>query len=492
VAPSGVEQTAPVPIPIPVLKFPPDDLRPYGRVNLFTRFPWLERFCKSRWFQFALVVPNLAFFWLFLLVGIFGTPVGNRNMIIVFVWILWWVVLIAVMVPFGSRAWCAMCPLPFFGDWIQRRKLVQVRPGKTYGLNNTLFGKGIRWPKQLSNIWIQNLAFLGLATFSVPLVTRPIVSVFVLGSLFVIAAGMALIWRHRTFCNYICPISGFLSLYSMAATVELRQKSGDECLKCRTKNCITGSDKGWACPWGVYMGKLDRNNYCGLCMECVKSCPNNNIALFARPSFTDSRLKGYDEVWKASIMTALAASYSIVLLGPWWSIKNWANPSESGQWGGFAVYAGALWFAALVGLPLLLAGAVWLGRRLGGRQQPFKAMFLQQAYTLVPFGLLAWIAFSVPLLMVNGSYIVSVLSDPAGWGWNLFGTAHVPWTPMYPEWARVVQAGLLLVGFAVAGRKGLGAARDAHRTTGAAVASFLPVLLLLIFLTSIFLRLYTG
>lgn len=42
--------------------------------------------------------------------------------------------------------------------------------------------------------------------------------------------------------------------------------------------------------------------------------------------------------------------------------------------------------------------------------------------TILP-GLLAWIAFSVPLIFVNGSYIISVISDPFGWGWNLFGTA---------------------------------------------------------------------
>jgi len=240
------------------------------------------------------------------------------------------------------------------------------------------------------------------------------------------------------------------------------------------------------------MGKLDRNNYCGLCMECVKSCPNNNIALFARPAFTDSRLKGYDEAWKAFIMTALAASYSVVLLGPWWSIKNWANPSESGQWGGFGIYAGSLWFAALAGLPLLVGAATWLGRALGGGQVPYKNLFLQNSYTLVPFGLLAWIAFSVPLLMVNGSYIVSVLSDPAGWGWNLLGTAHVPWTPVLPDWARVVQAALLLVGFVVAARKGLASAQAAYASPRTAVVSFLPALVVLMLLTAVFLRLYTG
>lgn len=68
-------------------------------------------------------------------------------------------------------------------------------------------------------------------------------------------------------------------------------------------------------------------------------------------------------------------------------------------------------------------------------------------FLLVPMGLLAWIAFSVPLLMVNGSYIIAVVSDPLSWGTNLFGTADLPWRPLWPEWVPVLQVPILLAGF---------------------------------------------
>ena len=48
-------------------------------------------------------------------------------------------------------------------------------------------------------------------------------------------------------------------------------------------------------------------------------------------------------------------------------------------------------------------------------------MTLRLAYILVPVGIFAWIAFSLPALMVNYNYILSVVSDPLGLGWNLFG-----------------------------------------------------------------------
>src|SRR5512140_1491136 len=77
-----------------------------SRIDLFQLLPPLGWLAKQRWFQFAAVLPNLVFFTLFLGAGIFGTPVGNRNIIIVFVWILWWFLLISVLVPFASRIWC--------------------------------------------------------------------------------------------------------------------------------------------------------------------------------------------------------------------------------------------------------------------------------------------------------------------------------------------------------------------------------------------------
>lgn len=466
---------------------------PTGRIDLFAKFPLLKRIVKMRGFQFWLILPNLVLFYVFILSGLFGTPIGSHNIIIVFVWILWWFVLITLMVPLGGRIWCTMCPLPFFGDWLQRRSLVKVRLGNTVGLRNSLFGLNKRWPKKLSNIWLQNFGFLLLALFSALLVTRPIVSVVVFAGLIVLAVVLAYVYRLRSFCNYVCPISGFLSLYSMTSTTELRSKSEVECQKCTSKACLRGSEKGWACPWYVYMGKLDRNNYCGLCMECVKSCPNDNITLYARPFASDKKLKGYDEVWKASIMLVLALSYSVILLGPWGNLKNWANVSESGNWGGFTVYAVATSLLALVVMP----GFIFLATRLGkafarADHLVSREFFIQLAYPFVPLGLLAWIAFSIPLVTVNGAYIISVISDPFGWGMNLFGTAGFHWHPVIPSWVPYLQVPVLLLGLYSAQRSGFRIALDLLKDRRRAARALAPVSVLLTAVTVVFLTLFVG
>jgi hypothetical protein len=471
---------------------PPEDRA--WRFDVFARWPFLKRLVQMRSFQFLLILPNLLLFYFFLITAAFGTPVGNRNMIIVFVWILWWVLLIAALVPLGSRVWCTMCPLPFVGDWLQRRALVGVHAGKSAGTDNRFAGLQKRWPKRLSNIWLQNFGFLFLATFSALLVTRPMVSAALFGFMIVLAAGLALVYRLRAFCNYVCPISGFLSLYAMTSTIELRSVDKGVCLKCRSKGCIRGNEEGWACPWGVYMGKLDRNNYCGLCFECVKSCPNDNISLYARPfGISDVGIKGYDEVWKASIMLVLAFTYSVVLLSPWSRFKDWANISEMHNWWGFGAFAITQILLALVIFPglyyLSIRLAKWHAR---ANQISTKDLFLQYAYILVPVGLLAWIAFSVPLIMVNGSYIVSVVSDPLGWGMNLFGTAEFPWTPVKPEWVPYVQVAILLLGFYY-GMRGLDrVSRRAFDDSKQRFRSIVAPTALLVGVTFVFLKLFVA
>jgi hypothetical protein len=474
-------------------------------VDLLRLVPPLGWLVRQRWFQFAVVLPNLVLFALFLGAGIFGTPVGNRNIIIVFVWILWWFVLISVLVPFASRFWCAVCPFPFFGEWIQRRALVRTRSfdprttpkdaaGTAIG-RNRYFGKNLKWPKALTNIWLQNIGFLTLCTFSALFLTRPIVSVIVLGSLFLLATVLHALYRQRTFCSYVCPVSGFLSLFSMASTLEVRPRDRAVCTTCKEKACLAGSDKGWGCPWLLYPSKLERNNYCGLCMECVKTCTHENMTVKLRPFCSDTVLKGYDEAWKAFIMLALAAAYSVLYQGPWGVLKDWANISEKLNWGGFGIYTATLWSSSLLLIPLLFAGAVQIGRFLARHDaQPpaFKDVFLGFVYPLVPLGLLAWVTFSLPLMLVNGSYILMVASDPFGWGWNLFGTANIPWTPLVPHWGPYLQVPLLLFGLYAALKTGKAHARRLFADSRSAMKAFTPTATVLTGFVLFFMWLYTG
>jgi ferredoxin len=456
------------------------------RIDLLDKAPWLKKLVKMRSFQFILILPNLVLFFLFLIAGVIGNPMGSQNIIIVFVWILWWVVLIGILVPFGSRLWCTMCPLPIIGEWFQRGAIAGVRKGKPFGLNK-------KWPSALKNIWPQNIGFLCLAIFSALLVTRPIVSVFVLGGMILVAIVLHLIYEKRSFCMYICPVGGFLGLYSMCSTLELRVKDPEVCRQHKEKDCIRGNENGYGCPWFQYPGNQTRNNYCGLCTECIKTCPLDNIAVNVRPFASDDKIKNYDEAWKAFIMITLAMVYSVTLLGPNAEIKDWANATFTGEWRGFLTYALVVLSSALAGFPAVYAVFAWLAKVFSGNKEvSFENVFIRYSFVLVPMGLLAWIAFSVPLVMINGAYIVSVISDPMGWGWDLFGTKEIHWHPVLPGWVPYIQAVLLMVGLWFSIKKGHDVGRQLFKTKGEVIRSLIPITVLLIGVVIAFLTQYVN
>jgi hypothetical protein len=178
-------------------------------------------------------------------------------------------------------------------------------------------------------------------------------------------------------------------------------------------------------------------------MECLRTCPYDNIAINTRPFAADlaKPSRKMDEAFKAFIMLGAALIYAGVLLGPWGALKLAAYSVGTVAWLGYAAAFLALIFGILPGFFTL---AVKIAQRLSRSSAP-QHLFAKFATTLVPLGLMFWIAFSLSFVLTNASYILVALSDPFGWGWNLFGTATVTWQP-YLTTALVPVQTLVLVG----------------------------------------------
>jgi hypothetical protein len=238
---------------------------------------------------------------------------------------------------------------------------------------------------------------------------------------------------------------------------------------------------------------MERNAYCGLCGECLRTCTQDNVAVNLRLPGSDLLVAhGWklDEAYKAFIMLACAAIYPVVFLGPWGWLKAWAN---LGTLSGFAVYALGFLVLNLVAVPALHLGIAVVTRWASGLQDiPLRRVFVGLSYTLVPLGLAAWMAFTVSLVFANLSYALPVLSDPFGWGWNLFGTAKIAWTPLVPHWGPYLQVPLLLIGLSYALKTGRGHARRLFGAGTASLKAFAPVAAVLTACVLFFLWLYVG
>jgi len=464
------------------------------RSNLLEKFLWMKRLVMHRGFQFWFLLPNFIVFYLFILSSLWGSPVGNRNIAIVFVWILWWFILKAVLVPLGGRLWCLMCPLPAPAEWLSRKRLTAVKyfEKPLRRLHHRYLGLQKDWPRKLRNIWLQNILFLALISFGMILITRPLATAIVF---LIILAGtliLALIFRHRVFCLYLCPVGGFLGTYSMASMTEVRAIDPEVCIKHKDKSCFTGATGGWACSWNQYVGNMSRNNYCGLCTECIKSCPKDNVGFFVRPFGSDLKLKGYDEMFNVMIMLVVAVAFSIIMLGPWGGIKDAANVTESGQFVPFLIYLAAIWSSALLIVPGIFMLVTKAAGRLAGADVNRRLLTLRLAYTLIPVGICAWIAFSLPTIMVNYGYIISVFSDPLGLGWDLLGTADAHFKPLLPDWIPVIQGFILLAGLYLGIKRGFLALEDILPDTGSQIRAMLLPALFALSAVILLLRLYMG
>ena len=98
-------------------------------------------------------------------------------------------------------------------------------------------------------------------------------------------------------------------------------------------------------------------------------------------------------------------------------------------------------------MPGIVSGLSFIGKKLSGNQISTKEVFLSSAGALLPLGLMLWIAFVIPMLFVNTTFVMQSLSDPFGWGWDFYGTANIPWHQFLPRLIPWLQSGLILTGF---------------------------------------------
>lgn len=452
-----------------------------------TQFKPIRALFKSRWFPLLAILFNLFVFVIILMAGFLGGySAGNYNFGIMIVWILWWVMLMFVLVPVLSRTWCMMCPFPIFGDWTQRGVLFGVNIGKLRGLN-------LKWPKALKNMWVMNILFLITTYFSGFFTVRPLATFILLGGIILLAFILGLIFEKRSFCLYVCPVSGFQGLYSQFAMSEIRRKDPELCKAHKVKTCYVGNEQGHGCPWMLTPFNFKKNTYCGMCLECFKSCPYDNMGFNLRLPGVDllaDEKRGFDEAWKSFIMIGIAMVFFLSMQGPWGFLKDWVRGASLK---GYLTFISLHTAFSLLVVPAVFFAFSYLSKAFSGAKEvSLKKIFVNFSYTLVPLGLGVWIAFSIGIILPNGSYILHIISDPFSWGWNLFGTKSFPWTPVFTGMLGYLQGAVLILFYLFSLAYGTRISKQTYPTPEQAARGWIPILLFLTLATLAFLLLYIG
>jgi polyferredoxin len=425
---------------------PNGEPRDTGMKDLLKKNGGLRKLLVSRWPQFILVLLALTLIYIVLMTSFFGTKMSGRNLGVLLMWVVWLFLIIGVMTPFAGRIWCTICPLPMFGDLIQRGSFFNPKTGRTRAYNNKFFGLSWKWPGKLSNNWLRLIVFLLLATFSTTMVASPRISGLAILLLILLPTIMAPVFELRAFCRYVCPVHAFVGPFSGMSKLALRNRSQEVCDRCNAHFCKNGNAKGWACPYGLDVSELKENANCGLCLECMRSCTYENVSIFKRPFASERNISHLSDAWLSIAIFTIAMIYSILYLGHWPVIRDYVNILDKKNWDLFGIYTTVVWSLSLVVMPGLLYLLARVGQWIAGTEFKARRIFLDYAAALLPFGLLLWMAFVIPMLFTNITFVLQSLSDPFGWGWDFFGTANTPWHQLIPRYIPWIQAILILAG----------------------------------------------
>jgi len=288
---------------------------------------------------------------------------------------------------------------------------------------------------------LQSGAFLLIGLFSAVTLTEPRVTGWVILGLFLLASGMSLVFKNRAFCSYLCPIGGFSGMYAKAAPLELGVVDKAICIEHKDKACYD------ACPWGLYPLALKDSSMCGLCMECLRVCPKDNLTLNLRPyggDLTSTRSTSrLDEPFLALVMLGSVLLFSAVFVGPWGWLKTAAYEIGSRPW---MVYGAGFLALTVVILPALYTGSIWLWKRISPSKRSVRQMLSDHARGLIPLGLLAWIAFTVSFALPKLNLVLAVMNDPFGWGWHWFNAVASSSSLDVYSFSPYLQVVLVLVG----------------------------------------------
>jgi ferredoxin len=296
--------------------------------------------------------------------------------------------------------------------------------------------------------------------------------------MFFLTFGSVLLFERQSFCRYGCLVGRVSGLYSLFSSVELRARDGAVCAACQTRDCYHGNERAAPCPTSQYLGGMNKNTYCIFCMECVRACPHDNVALNLRSFGRDlvkPRPARFDEAAMVIVMLAMSTFHGITMTPAWehivsslqasWSIGH--LPAFSLSMAGFLTVLGLL-YVAFVALSFAVARAPAMN---------LKQLAVRYSYAFLPIALFYHLAHNVLHFAIEGGTLARVISDPFGWGWNLFGTAHMTTGPLLSiQGVGILTVALILTGHLWSLAVGHKIALQVYDSKGMATRSQLPIM----------------
>jgi len=386
--------------------------------------------------------------------GLFGPQLAPQNLATTYTWVHFRGALVFVLLLAGNF-FCLACPFMLVRN-LARKFFRPVR----------------NWPRRLRNKWLSLGLFVTmlfvyewLDLWASPWWTAWLIVAYFAGALLIDA-----VFKHATFCKFVCPIGQFNFVASTASPLEVAVRDHSVCTACTTKDCIRGVREPAAplvaiqrgCELALFQPRKVGNVDCTFCLDCVQACPHDNVGIMSRvPAAeltTDPMRSGLGIFSRRKDLAALVVVFTFGALlnafgmvSPVYALESWVA-KVLGVNREFPIL-GLVFGLFLVVEPLLLIGvAAWLTRVWGGSREAIVVVAVRYSYLLAPLGFGIWLAH-YGFHFLTGLYtLVPVTQAALGFQphWGTPGLA--PNVVQVVEFGFVVLGlfGSLLVGYSIA------------------------------------------
>jgi len=359
--------------------------------------------------------------------GLFGPTLAPKNLATTLSWVHFRGALVLVLLVAGNF-FCLVCPFMLVRNLARK------------------FFKPVRnWPRWLRNKWLSAGLFVAILfvyelfdLWSIPWWTAALIIAYFLGALIVDS-----IFKHASFCKFVCPIGQFNFVASTVSPLEVKVRDYDVCNSCRTKDCIRGRrdppnslvviQRG--CELALFQPRKTGNMDCTFCLDCVQACPYDNVGILSRvPAeelMIDPLRSGLGIFSRREDLAALIVIFTFgallnafAMVSPVYALETWIA--------GFMhinreapVLALIFGFFLILEPIVLLGAAAWLTKVWGGDRRGLLSIVVRYCYSLVPLGFGIWLAhYGFHFLTGLYTFIPVTQSAVASLGWPVLGEPH--------------------------------------------------------------------
>jgi hypothetical protein len=380
--------------------------------------------------------------------GLWGPDIAPKNLATTLSWVHFRGALVLVLLIAGNF-FCLACPFMLVRQWARR-----------------VFHPKLNWPRRLRNKWLSlGLFVLILFLYELfdlwgsPWWTAWLIIAYFLGALIVDG-----VFKHASFCKFVCPIGQFNFVASTVSPLEVKVREPEVCTTCRTKDCIRGRrdpqkltviQRG--CELALFQPRKTGNVDCTFCLDCVQACPHENVGILSRTPaselLVDPLRSGVGLFSRRKDLAALALVFTFGALlnafgmvSPIYAVESWL--AQLFHLRHEAPILGLLFAVFLLVEPVLLLGlAALLTQRLKGSGRALVPLIVRYSYAFVPLGFGVWLAhYSFHFLTGLFTFIPVTQNALANIGWPLLGQPDWTLVGISKNAAQVFEFGFLGLG----------------------------------------------